>query len=168
MKEEAEEEVEGRGGQGWREGVLKPHRFCFFQKPTALYVQGSSYDIVILTHTHQAWVSQRDIEIRFVISNTPLTPIYSLVALRNREQPCPYSVASLMPMRAREWVCGPYLFSPESTEQHSLFFPISFSRRLTEPPAQRSPDNRTDKILMMPKLRQSICEHARMCLHRTK
>lgn len=66
-------------------GSSEATQILFFQKPTALYVQGSSYDIVILTHKQQAWVSQRDIEIRFVISNTPLTPIYSLVALRNTE-----------------------------------------------------------------------------------
>ena len=115
-----------RGGGERREGMeggsSEATQILFFMKPTALYVQGSSYDIVILTHKQQAWVSQRDI--RFVISDTFLTPIYSLVALRKTEQQCPSSVASLMPMRAHECVCGLYLFSPESTEQHYLFFTI--------------------------------------------
>ena len=46
-----------------------------------LDIPGSFYDTVILTHKHQAWVSQKDIEIRFAISHTFLIPVYNLVAL---------------------------------------------------------------------------------------
>ena len=78
-KEEEKEEGEERGREGG--GSSEATQIFFCRSQVHYTYTGSSYDIVILTRKQQAWVSQRDIKIRFAISHTFLTPIYSLVTL---------------------------------------------------------------------------------------
>lgn len=76
-------------------------------------------------------------------------------------------MTSLMPVRARECAYGHSLLILECSLAVLFAFCHSVFRCLLDTPARCSPDNRSDKVLIMSKLRQSTCQHARIWL-RTK
>lgn len=143
--------------------VLSPKSLIF--EANGIICTGSFYDTVILTHKQQAWVSEKDIEIRFATSHTFLIPTYNLVTLCVRESHR-LPITALLTLVRHDLLMADSCSSPKPSRCPAcLLSDCQFPGAGLRLP---SPGNRTEKVLTLSKPRQSIRERARTRLNRTK